>query len=219
MSVRITVFNNNDHIRNQVVHLLRSEPLFQVVGEVSNLKDCVGNLVHSMPDIIIVDIMMDCILGSKTIKFLKEEFPHVEVLIYTDSVKDCDIYEGIFAGASGYILKQNLHCMLIKAVKELRNGGASMSPIVARRVLHMLQGRANVLSFGKPVCRYNLTRREKEILGELVNGCSYKMIGFSLGITYDTVRSHIKNIYDKLDVSSITEVVIKVMNENVLLGD
>ncbi|MDB4918574.1 response regulator transcription factor, partial [Mucilaginibacter sp.] len=115
----------------------------------------------------------------------------------------------------GYILKNQLNSSLIDAIKDLQTGGSPMSPSIARRVLNMLQhsypGKRQ-----RPLEEYNLTAREKEVLSAVVNGLSYKMIGYELNISYETVRSHIKKIYGKLHVASLTEVVAKAINQNIV---
>jgi DNA-binding NarL/FixJ family response regulator len=153
--------------------------------------------------------------GIDAIKLLTKEFPLIQVLVQTVFEDDERVFDAISVGASGYILKNRLNSTLIDALKDLRTGGAPMSPSIARKVLTKLQydyrNRRPVTSE-----EYNLTAREKEVLGAIVNGLSHKMIGYELNISYETVRSHIKKIYEKLHVASLTEVVAKAINYNIV---
>jgi len=129
---------------------------------------------------------------------------------------DSRIYVSIIAGASGYILKNQLSTGLIDAIKDVQSGGSPISPSVARRVLDLMQQGARLKARQKTTVEYHLTAREKEVLTCLVNGLSYKMIAADLHISYETVRSHMKNIYEKLHVASLTEVVAKAIHQNIL---
>ena len=128
---------------------------------------------------------------------------------------DDRVFDSICAGASGYILKNFLNTKLIDALIELQYGGSPMSPSIARKVLQRLQ--STPLPQKQPdQNEYNLTPREKEVLSEIVNGLSYKMIAAELNISYETVRSHIKKIYEKLHVASLTEAVAKAIHQRIV---
>jgi DNA-binding NarL/FixJ family response regulator len=214
MSIRIAIFDDNKNIRNSIILLLNTDPAFEVVGTFSDAQHCVDNVITSRPDVVLMDIEMPGISGIEAVKLLTKEFPHIQILIQTVFEDDERVFDSICAGASGYILKNQLNSSLTDAIKELQTGGSPMSPSIARRVLNMLQqGYQNKKA---PSEDYNLTPREKEVLSGIVNGLSYKMIGFELNISYETVRSHIKKIYDKLHVASLTEVVAKAINQNIV---
>jgi DNA-binding NarL/FixJ family response regulator len=214
MSIRIAIFDDNKNIRNSIILLLNTDPAFEVVGTFSDAQHCVDNVITSRPDVVLMDIEMPGINGIEAVKLLTKEFPHIQILIQTVFEDDERVFDSICAGASGYILKNQLNSSLTDAIKELQTGGSPMSPSIARRVLNMLQqGYQNKKA---PSEEYNLTPREKEVLSGIVNGLSYKMIGFELNISYETVRSHIKKIYEKLHVASLTEVVAKAINQNIV---
>lgn len=214
MSIRIAIFDDNKNIRNSIILLLNTDPAFEVVGTFSDAQHCVDNVITSRPDVVLMDIEMPGINGIEAVKLLTKEFPHIQILIQTVFEDDERVFDSICAGASGYILKNQLNSSLTDAIKELQTGGSPMSPSIARRVLSMLQqGYQNKKA---PAEEYNLTPREKEVLSGIVNGLSYKMIGFELNISYETVRSHIKKIYEKLHVASLTEVVAKAINQNIV---
>jgi len=214
MSTRIAIFDDNKNIRNSIVLLLETEPSFEVVGVYSDARNSVDKVLECNPDVVLMDIQMPGITGIDAVKLLKKELPQVQVLIQTIFEDDDNVFDSICAGASGYILKSHMNHTLIDAVKELQSGGSPMSPSIARRVIKMIQqGNQQKRSQSED---YNLTARELEVLTWIVNGLSYKMIGFELNISYETVRSHVKKIYEKLHVASLTEVVAKAINQNIV---
>ena len=162
-----------------------------------------------------MDIEMPGMSGIEAVLQLKKELPHVQILMQTVFEDDERVFDSICAGASGYILKNFLNTRLIEAIKELQFGGSPMSPSVARKVLNKMQSVSGMIKPGE-VPDYHLTSREKEVLSCLVNGLSYKMIAAELHISYETVRSHVKKIYEKLHVASLTEMVAKAINQKIV---
>jgi DNA-binding NarL/FixJ family response regulator len=215
MSVRIALFDDNKNIRNNLRMLLDTDPSFEVVGIFSDALHCVERVASVRPDVIIMDIEMKGISGIDTVRLLSNEFPHIQILIQTVLEDDERVFDTICAGASGYLLKNQLNSSLICAIKQLQNGGSPMSPSVARRVLKLMRHGYSGKKSGVNE-KYNLTSREKEVLTALVNGLSYKMIASEFEISYETVRSHMKKIYEKLHVASLTEVVAKAINHNIV---
>jgi DNA-binding NarL/FixJ family response regulator len=215
MSIRIAIFDDNKNIRNSIILLLNTDPDFEVVGNFSTAQHCVENVLTSRPDLVLMDLEMPGVNGIEAVKLLTKEFPHIQILIQTVFEDDARVFDSICAGASGYILKNQLNSSLIDAIKDLQTGGSPMSSSIARRVLNMLQN-SYPGKRRQPSEEYNLTAREKEVLSAVVNGLSYKMIGYELNISYETVRSHIKKIYEKLHVASLTEVVAKAINQNIV---
>ena len=215
MCIRVAIFDDNKNIRNSIILLLNTDPTFEMAGTFSDAKNCVQDVLLSRPDVILMDIEMPGTDGIQAVKLLTKEFPHIQILIQTVFEDDERVFESICAGASGYILKNQLTNSLTDAIKELQSGGSPMSPSIARRVLNLLQqgykGKKQVA-----IDDYKLTVREKEVLTALVNGLSYKMIAHDLGISYETVRSHMKNIYEKLHVASLTEVVAKAIHQKLV---
>lgn len=215
MSIRITIFDDNKNIRNSIILLLNTDPAFEVVGTFSDAQHCVENVLTSRPDVVLMDIEMPGVNGIEAVRLLTREFPHIQILIQTVFEDDERVFDSICAGASGYILKNQINSSLIDGIKELQTGGSPMSPSIARRVLNILQ--QGYQTKRQPATEeYNLTAREKEVLTAIVNGLSYKMIGYELNISYETVRSHIKKIYEKLHVASLTEVVAKAINQHIV---
>jgi DNA-binding NarL/FixJ family response regulator len=215
MSLRIAIFDDNKNIRESIRMLLKTVPGFEVVGSFSHVLDCVEDTRESKPDIVLMDIEMPGMTGIEAVKSIKKEFPHIQVLMQTVFEDDDRVFDSICAGASGYILKNFLNTKLIESIMELQYGGSPMSPSVARKVLSKMQ---QVSQHIKPeeAPDYQLTPREKEVLTCLVNGQSYKMIAADLHISYETVRSHVKKIYEKLHVASLTEVVAKAIHQRLV---
>ena len=214
MSLRITIFDDNKNIRESITLLLNTEPSFEVVGSYSHVLDCIDDVIESRPDIVLMDIEMPGMTGIEAVHLIKKEFPQVQILMQTVFEDDDRVFDSICAGASGYILKNHLNIKLVDAIKELQFGGTPMSSSIAKKVWNKLQQ----MPPSKPadIPDYQLTAREKEVLGCIVRGLSYKMIGAELSISYETVRSHVKKIYEKLHVASLTEVVAKAINQKIV---
>ncbi len=145
-------------------------------------------------DIILLDIMMPEMTGLEAIDKILAKLPNVSIII--NSIKDDSetIFKALQKGAVGYIDKQSFDNSFIDVFKSVENGGAYMTPKIARKVMDFFSGKKKVLD--------NLTERETEIANTILEGLSYKMIGDKFGISIDTVRAHIKNIYKKLSINS-----------------
>ena len=165
------------------------------------------------PELVIMDIDMPGIGGIAGVKIIKSLFPDVRIIMYTAFDDDNRIFECICAGADGYLLKNAPPLKLVQALLELAEGGAPMSPFVAQRIFgHFRKESAIAESF-------DLTSREKEILTSLVKGNSYKMIADKTGISVDTVKKHLQNIYHKLHVNCGTEAVAKALQHKIVRLD
>lgn len=215
MTLRIAIFDDNKNIRESISMLLNTEKDFEMVGSFSHVLDCVADVNQCKPDIVLMDIEMPGMTGIEAVKLLKKEYPQLLILMQTVFEDDDRVFDSICAGASGYILKNYLNTRLIDSIKELQFGGSPMSPSIARKVLtkmQMLPPSPEIQNTND----YNLTKREKEVLACVVNGLSYKMIADHLFISYETVRTHIKRIYEKLHVASISEVVSKAIHQRIV---
>ncbi|MCX2480254.1 response regulator transcription factor [Pedobacter sp. MC2016-15] len=215
MSIRIAIFDENDNVRHRITELLNTDPAFQIVGNYKNAVSCVRDIYRLRPDIVIMDIEMAKVNSIETVRTLNHKFPHIQILIQTVFEDDERVFQSIAAGASGYILKTHLNRFLINAIKELYNGGSPMSPSISRKVINTLQ-KGLIGRIHPRVPEYKLTPRERQVLAAVVDGLSHKMIGMELNISYDTVRTHIKSIYEKLDVNSLTGVVAKAIHHNII---
>jgi DNA-binding NarL/FixJ family response regulator len=215
MTTRVAIFDDNKNVRNSIELLLKTDPSIEVAGSFSHAMDCIEDVLECRPDIVLMDIEMPGVNGIEAIRLLKKDVPHIQVLIQTVFEDEERIFESLRAGAAGYILKSSLNQTLLGAITELQNGGSPMTPWIARKVLNMIYDSTDNFKQQKPP-EYNLTSKEKEVLTCIVNGLSYKMIASDLTISYETVRSHVKKIYEKLQVGSLTEVVAKAINQNIV---
>lgn len=215
MGLRIAIFDDNKNIRESIKMLLDTVPDFEVVGSYCHVLDCISDVRESRPDVVLMDIEMPGMTGIVAVHKLKSEFPNIQVLMQTVFEDDDRVFDSICAGASGYILKNQLNIKLVDFIRELQFGGSPMSPSIARKVLNKLQEMPQFIRPGEAP-DYHLTPREKDVLSCLVNGLSYKMIAAELNISYETVRSHVKKIYEKLHVASLTEVVAKAINQRIV---
>ncbi|QIG88737.1 response regulator transcription factor [Chryseobacterium sp. POL2] len=208
MPIKVLLYEDNTELRDSLSSLIAFSEDLELVAAYEHCADVLRHLDTYDPEIILMDIdmpVMNGLEGLKLIRSINTEIPVVMLTIFDDNEH---ILNSIMNGATGYILKQHLTTKLDFAIKEALNGGAPMSPAVARLVLQHINnpGKKN----------YNLTAREKEILQSLTDGNSYKMIAANEGISIGTVTTHIKNIYEKLGVHSQAEAVSKTLRERIL---
>lgn len=215
MALRIAIFDDNNMLRDSIAMLLKTEKQFELVGSFAHVLDCVEELKACKPDVVLMDIEMPGMNGIEAVQLIKQALPGIQILMQTVFEDDERVFDSICAGASGYVLKNQLNSKLISFIKELQFGGSPMSPAIARKVLTKMQQIAPAVK-GETNNNYHLSAREKEVLACIVNGLSHKMIADELNIGYETVRSHVKKIYEKLHVVSISQVVFKAMKEKLV---
>ena len=206
----ISIFEDNDKLRDLIEMLIGSSNEFTVKGTYSNTKDIVNKVIEDQPDVIIMDIDMPEHNGIEGVREVKKYFPEVKIIMNTVFDDDDRLFTCLSLGADGYILKKDAPTFLFNAIKEVLAGGAPMSAGIATRVLHTFR------KVEKPTNNYHLTEREKQILELLTKGFSYRMIGIECHISIETVRRHLKNIYQKLQVQCGTEAVAKAIQERLL---
>jgi len=215
MNLRVAVFEDNHPLREMLFQLINGTPEMSCVGAFPDAANLVRKIEQCTPEVILMDIDMPGISGIEAVSVIKEKFPAIQILMQTVFEDDERVFDSICAGASGYILKNFLNTKLVEYIKELQFGGSPMSPAIARKVLTKMQSiPQHVIPEQSP--DYHLTKREKEVLACMVNGLSYKMIADQLFISYETVRSHIKKIYEKLHVASLTEMVAKAIHQRIV---
>ena len=210
MKTSILIFEDNTTLRESISKLIGfsdSLELMDAFADVSMVEEQVKAL---KPDVILMDIDMPGRNGIEAVKIIRSFNTRVEIMMLTVFDDNEHVYDAICAGASGYLLKKHISDRLLYSITDLMNGEAPMSPGIARLVIENIQRKNNSTK------EYNLTAREKEILSNLSKGNSYKMISADLFISIDTVRTHIKHIYEKLQVHSQTEAVCKAMNERLV---
>ena len=212
MEIRVIVFDDSPSLRISLFHLINESSGFKCVGAYEDCLNLLENVAKDKPDVVLMDIQMPGINGIEAVGMLKEKYPDLKILMQTIFEDNEKIFQSILAGASGYILKNTSPARILEFIKETYEGGAPMSPTVATKVMKMMVDQspsAKQISF-------NLSEREKEILSYLVEGMSYKMIADACFISLDTVRTHIKNIYEKLHVHSKGEAVATAIKSRIV---
>jgi DNA-binding NarL/FixJ family response regulator len=210
--IRVAIFEDNKHLRESLFYLVNGTTGFTCTGAFHDCTDLLFKLKQCEPDVILMDIEMPGISGIDAVKIVKMENPSIQILMQTIFHDDENIFNSICAGASGYILKTTSPAGYIEAIQDVYNGGSPMSSSIARRVLTLFQKNITPAANNN----YALTPKEKDILQQMVQGKSFKMIAAATGITYETVRTHMKNIYLKLHVNSNTEAVSKALREKIV---
>ncbi len=210
--IKVCIFEDNKHLRESLQLLLNGTPGYSCVGVYPDCRNLITHLKVNHCDIALMDIEMPGMNGIEATKIIKEQLPHIQVLIQTVFSDDDNIFRAICAGASGYILKTTTPVQYIEALKDVHSGGSPMTPGIARRVFELFKNNVHLPSPDA----YNLTEKEKLVLQQLITGKSYKMIADSLEISIDTIKTHMKNIYAKLHVHSGPEAVAKVLNEKII---
>jgi DNA-binding NarL/FixJ family response regulator len=209
--IKIVVYEDNPDLRESLMVLLKGSMGFDLVGAFINCEKVVEQMQEFSPDVVLMDIDMPIANGLKGLRDIKRTAPDVNVLMFTVFEDNESIFDAICSGAVGYLLKRTPPARLLESIYDAHHGGAPMTSSIARKVLQMLPPQQKALDTS-----HNLTDRETEILGLLVKGNSYKMIADKSSISMDTVRSHIKKIYEKLHVHSQTEAVAKAIHQRIV---
>ena len=215
-ATRLLLYDDNADLRASLSQLLGAAPGLLLVGALASCAEAEADVRRLRPDVVLMDIDMPGCSGIEGVRRVKAAAPQVHVVMLTVFEDNERVLEAIWAGADGYLLKKTPPARLLEAIAEVRSGGAPMTPAVARQVLRLFPppGRPGPPSAPPgPDSATHLRPREQEVLGLLVQGYSYKMIAAHCFISLDTVRSHIKSIYEKLHVRSMTEAVSKALRE------
>ncbi len=209
--LRIMMFDDSADLRDGLSHLIQMTAGFKMTGAFADCNQAIRRIEELFPDVILMDIDMPGINGIEGVRIIKSEFPDIKIIMLTVFEDEDKIFDALRAGASGYLLKKAPPAKIMEALAEVMRGGAPMSEAIARKVVQFFaaEGRRNTNE-------YALTNREKEVLQLLVNGNSYKMTAAEMNVSVETVRSHIKNMYDKLHVHSKSEAVAKALKDRLI---
>ncbi len=205
--IRILLFEDNKNLRESLSLYLADTDGLWLSGAYANATDAVKLVRKYQPDVVLMDIQMPGISGIEAMRAIKKANSEVKVLIQTVFENDDKVFAAICAGANGYILKTPKPEDYVHAIIDVYNGGSHLTPSIAAKVLAMFQSQFVM----KEQTYISLTPREKEVLQCMVKGMSYKMIADACTISFSTVHSHIKNIYEKLHVNSAPEAVVKAL--------
>jgi len=211
MTVNVGIIEDDPSIRESVASLINSAAGFSCGEIFESVESAIENISRPPPDVLLMDINLGGMSGIEGVRRLKGIFPKMNILMLTVFEENDKIFQSLCAGASGYLLKRTPPAKILDAISEVHQGGAPMTASVARKVLSLFT------SIAPPTPPdLHLTARELEILQHLVSGSSYKKISRDLFISFDTVNSHIKNIYEKLQVHSKTEAVAKALKHRLV---
>lgn len=203
MSIRVLLFEDNYTLREALSFMIDSTDGFELVGAFGDCLKAVEQVEALQPNVVLMDIDLPGLNGIQALINIKQKKLNVEVLMLT-VFDDDHVFEAIKAGATGYLLKKTPPTQLLDAIKQVYDGGAPMSPSIARKVmLSMHKQPQNNNDFER------LSAREQQILQLLSEGLSFKMVADRCGISLETVRTHSKRIYEKLHVNSVTEAISK----------
>lgn len=212
MDIKVAIFEDNKMLRTSLQQLVDNSEQLTCTGAFADANNLIRNLQMSQPDVVMMDINMPGVSGIEAVRMVKQEFPYIRILMQTVFEDDDKIFAAICAGASGYILKKTPPQKMLEAIHETYLGGASITGSVAAKVLQMFRHQND-----QPVNEFiHLSDREKEILNLLVKGKSYKGVAECCFISIDTVSTHIKHIYEKLQVHSKSEAVAKAINHKLI---
>jgi DNA-binding NarL/FixJ family response regulator len=208
--IRIAIFEDNNDLRDSLAMIIESVADFELTGIFSNARRLETKMEESKPDVVLMDINMPGISGIEAVAQIHEQFPAVRIMMQTVFEDDDKVFASLCAGASGYILKNTPPERVLQAIREVAAGGVFFTQVIAKKVLNNFQQHLSQPEF------IQLSQREKEILQHLVNGLSYKMIADQCFISYETVHSHVKKIYEKLHVNSKGEAVAKAIRNRLV---
>jgi len=209
MTISVILYEDSKELRESLSQLIGGTEGFEVKGAFANCLNIENETAQLKPDVILMDIDMPEMNGIEGLKKIREKNPDVNILMLTVFDDNHKVFEAIKAGANGYLLKKIPPSKLLEAIHEAYSGGAPMTPGIARQVL-------NLIAKPKTENKFNLSKREMEVLQLLVEGYSYKLLAVELNISIETVRSHVKKIYEKLHVNSKGQAVAKAHKDNIL---
>ncbi len=198
MPIRIFIYDDNEARRDSLKALLQLSEDLKYVGDAPDCSNVIAEIEQYLPDVVLMDVNMPGVDGIEGLRKIKQTYPDVKVLMQTAFDDSEKIFTSIRNGASGYVLKKDSPQRLLQAIHEVYEGGAVMNPGIAQKVL----------DYFKPQQQKSpLSKRENEVLALLAEGLSYKMAADKLCVSYSTINTHTKKIYEKLHVASLGEAI------------
>ncbi len=206
MPIKVAIVEDNTKVRESLTALISGSDGFRCVGSFPNAETALAKLPSDWPDVVLMDINLPKMSGIECVSALKALRPALQIIMVTVYLENEKIFQSLVAGASGYLIKQTPPAEILEAIADVHRGGSPMSSNIARKLVQYV---AQVAQVTKPAEKMELSPREHEILCLLAKGYQYKEIAESLTISVETVRTHLRNIYEKLHVRSRTEAVVK----------
>src|SRR5882672_4623633 len=210
-TIKVAIVEDRREIREGLAMLIGGTQGYECVGTYRSMEEALDRIGHRLPDVALMDIGLPGMSGIEGLKILKERYPKMLLLILSVYDDDERIFDAMCAGAAGYLLKKTRPLKLLESLKEAVDGGAPMSPEVARRVISLFREI-------RPPERadYDLTPHETRLLKLFVKGHNYKTAAKELGVTVHTISFHLRSIYDKLQVHSKSAAVAKALENRLL---
>ena len=209
--IKVAIIEDRRDIREGLCVLISGTEGYRCTNAFRSMEDALESIDHDLPDVALVDIGLPGMSGIEGIRILKERHPALSMLMLTVYDDDDRIFDALCAGACGYLLKKTPPAKLLESIREAHDGGAPMSPEVARKVVELFQ------ATGPPEkAEQELTRQEVRLLGLLAEGYSYQGCANRLKITVNTVRNYIRSIYEKLHVHTKSEAVSKALRSRLI---
>ena len=209
--IKVALIEDRREIREGLSLLIDGTDGFSCTGRYRSMEEALANISHGLPDVVLVDIGLPGMSGIEGIHLLKELHPNLLMLMLTVYDDDERIFDALCAGASGYMLKKTPPARLLESLKEAIDGGAPMSPEVARRVIRLFR---DVRPSEK--ADYRLTPHETRLLKLLVDGYNYRTAAIELNVSVNTISFHMRHIYEKLQVHSKAEAVSKALRQRLI---
>ena len=209
-AISVSVVEDDPGVRANLINLIDGAPGFNCCAAYADGPSALIGIPVNRPDVVLMDINLPGMLGTECVRQLKATAPGVPVLMLTVYDDSEQIFKSLMAGATGYLLKRTPKDKLLEAIREISNGGAPMSRQIARRVVQYFQDVNQLAATPRRAPEVEtLTRREMEVLALLAKGFAYKEIADVMNISFETVRTYVRSIYDKLHVHSRAEATIK----------
>jgi DNA-binding NarL/FixJ family response regulator len=213
MNIKVAIFEDNSLLRDSLFQLINGSEGFICTGAFGDCSDLMRKVESANPDVILMDIDLPGMNGIEAVGKINQTHPGIMIIMQTVFNDNERIFQSITAGASGYLLKNTSPARILEAIREAATGGAPMTPSIAHKILEVFRGKKPALPAKE---QSQLNDRQKEILECIFNGMSYKLIAEKLFIAVDTVRYHVKNIYEILHVHSRDELISKVKGKSLL---
>ena len=204
MPISVSIVEDNDKLRGTLARVLNRADGFRCVSQHPSAEDALKDLPNVKPEVVLMDINLPGMNGVECVRQLKQLSPQIQVMMLTVYEDTENIFNALAAGASGYLLKRTSSRELLEAIQHVRSGGSPMTMHIARKVVQSFQKSA-----ASAQATENLSEREQQVLDLLSQGLIYKEIADKLGISYETVHTYIRRIYEKLQVRTRTEAVTK----------
>ncbi|HLX95196.1 MAG TPA: response regulator transcription factor [Verrucomicrobiae bacterium] len=204
MPISVSIVEDNDKLRSTLARVLNRAEGFHCVSDYPSAEDALKHLPQVRPDVVLMDINLPGMNGVECVRQLKQLLPQTQVMMLTVYEDTENIFNALTAGASGYMLKRTSSKELLEAIQEVSRGGSPMTMHIARKVVQSFQKTAATATATE-----NLSEREQQVLDLLSQGLMYKEIADKLAISYETVHTYIRRIYEKLQVRTRTEAVAK----------